>query len=153
MLQFLVMSKLGLYVQVPFCQTKCTYCNFHTGVVATDRFTPYVEAVGREIVAHRDILRAAGVGWPSSFDWQTLREVAHPGEIVDSVYIGGGTPSLLEAALVTELLRTIAESFACEWEEVTLEADPETIETSKAGQWVAAGISRISLGSQSFVDE
>jgi oxygen-independent coproporphyrinogen III oxidase len=147
------MGKLGLYVQVPFCQTKCTYCNFHTGVVAADRFTPYADAVRREIVAHRDILRAAGVGWPSSFDWQALREVAHPGEIVDSVYIGGGTPSLLEVALLTELLRTIAESFACEWEEVTLEADPETIEASKAEQWAAAGINRISFGSQSFVDE
>jgi putative oxygen-independent coproporphyrinogen III oxidase len=147
------MGKLGLYVQVPFCQTKCTYCNFHTGVVATDRFTPYADAVRREIVAHRDILRAAGVGWPSSFDWQALREVGHPGEIVDSVYIGGGTPSLLEVALLTELLRTIAESFACEWEEVTLEADPETIEASKAEQWAAAGINRISFGSQSFVDE
>src|SRR6266566_10019877 len=43
------MEKLGIYVQVPFCQTKCTYCNFHTGVVSTARFAPYVEAVCREI--------------------------------------------------------------------------------------------------------
>ena len=56
------MRKLGIYVQVPFCQTKCTYCNFHTGVVATARFAPYVEAVCREIREHREMLKAAGVG-------------------------------------------------------------------------------------------
>src|SRR5437016_6104935 len=56
------MRKLGIYVQVPFCQTKCTYCNFHTGVVASSRFAPYVEAVCREIREHRDLLGAAWVG-------------------------------------------------------------------------------------------
>jgi oxygen-independent coproporphyrinogen-3 oxidase len=69
------------------------------------------------------------------------------------VYIGGGTPSLLEAALLAEMLRALRETFACEWEEVTLEADPETIEAEKATQWQAAGINRISLGTQSFVDQ
>src|ERR1700694_5221944 len=58
------MRKLGIYVQVPFCQTKCTYCNFHTGVVASSRFAPYVEAVCREIREHRQLLEAAGVHWP-----------------------------------------------------------------------------------------
>src|SRR5260370_29630486 len=63
---FSVMRKLGIYVQVPFCQTKCTYCNFHTGVVASSRFGPYVEAVCREIHGHREFLKAAGVGWSGS---------------------------------------------------------------------------------------
>src|SRR6266576_962153 len=58
------MRKLGIYVQVPFCQTKCTYCNFHTGVVASSRFAPYVEAVCREIREHRELLKAVGVDWP-----------------------------------------------------------------------------------------
>src|SRR5438094_8900323 len=57
-----MMEKLGIYVQVPFCQTKCTYCNFHTGVVATSRFAPYVEAVCREVRGHRELLRGAGGG-------------------------------------------------------------------------------------------
>src|SRR5260370_38947017 len=57
------MRKLGIYVQVPFCQTKCTYCNFHTGVVASSRFAPYVEAGCREIREHRRLLKAAGVDW------------------------------------------------------------------------------------------
>ncbi len=48
------MEKLGIYVQVPFCQTKCTYCNFHTGVVGSSRFAPYVEVVCREIREHQE---------------------------------------------------------------------------------------------------
>src|SRR6266404_1140106 len=62
------MKKIGIYVQVPFCQTRCTYCNFHTGVVATSRFAPYVEAVCGEIRGHRELLRAAGIGWGSG-EW------------------------------------------------------------------------------------
>jgi oxygen-independent coproporphyrinogen-3 oxidase len=147
------MSNIGLYVQVPFCQTKCTYCNFHTGVVSTERFAPYVEAVCREMVRRNESLRAAGVEWPPSLYSQALHESPHPDQIVDTVYIGGGTPSLLDAALLSAIQRTIKEWFACAWQEVTLEADPETIEGGKSEQWVAAGINRISFGSQSFVDE
>jgi len=73
--------------------------------------------------------------------------------VVDTVYIGGGTPSLLEPALLADMLRALRETFSCAWEEVTLEADPETIEAEKAAQWVAEGINRISLGTQSFLDE
>src|SRR3979490_614878 len=58
------MRKIGIYVQVPFCQTEGAYCNFHTGVVASSRFAPYVEAVCGEIRGHRELLRAAGGDWP-----------------------------------------------------------------------------------------
>ena len=147
MLKSGAMGKTGVYIQVPFCQTKCTYCNFHTGVVPAGRFAPYAEAVCREIREHAALLRAAGV------EWNEAQERAAVGNVVvDTVYIGGGTPSLLEAALLADMLRALRETFACAWEEVTLEADPETIEAEKAAQWVAAGINRISLGTQSFVD-
>ena len=66
------MSWLGMYMQVPFCQTKCTYCNFHTGVVAAGRFAPYVEAVCREIRGWRRFQEEAGIGGRSG-DW-TSRE-------------------------------------------------------------------------------
>jgi oxygen-independent coproporphyrinogen-3 oxidase len=142
------MGKLGVYIQVPFCQTKCTYCNFHTGVVSVGRFAPYAEAVCREIREHAAVLRAAGVEWS-----EAQERAAADNIVVDTVYIGGGTPSLLEPALLMDMLGALRETFACAWEEVTLEADPETIEAEKAAQWVAAGINRISLGTQSFVDE
>lgn len=211
------MRKLGIYVQVPFCQTKCTYCNFHTGVVLTARFAPYVEAVCREIREHRQLLKAAGVDWPGRLGRpprqtaplqrksETANEVvksfvgqAHSPvrqaqgkqewlcqeAVVDTVYIGGGTPSLLDPAHLEKLLTAIRETFAPDYEgertiaaqgtgeaargerpaseggpyttefkEVTLEADPETIEAGKAEAWARAGINRVSFGVQSFSDK
>jgi oxygen-independent coproporphyrinogen III oxidase len=134
------MKRLGIYVQVPFCQTKCTYCNFHTGVVASARFEPYVEAVCREIGEHRLLLTAAGVG-------------PLPEAVVDTVYIGGGTPSLLDPAHLQSILDAIREMFPTGLSEVTLEADPETIGAEKAAAWVRAGINRASFGLQSFSDK
>jgi oxygen-independent coproporphyrinogen III oxidase len=67
--------------------------------------------------------------------------------------VGGGTPSLLEPALLAGILAELRATFNCEWDEVTLEADPETVERDKAVAWRAMGIGRISFGTQSFVDE
>lgn len=147
------MQTLGLYVQVPFCQTKCTYCNFHTGVVSTDRFAPYIAAVCHEITYHADLFSSFGVAWPRRLDWQSLRPTGQAQQTADTIYIGGGTPSLLDPQLLSRLLRTLRSSFACSNEEITLEADPETIEPEKASRWLAVGINRISFGSQSFIDE
>jgi oxygen-independent coproporphyrinogen-3 oxidase len=139
------MSKLGVYIQVPFCQTKCTYCNFHTGVVSSGRFAPYAEAVCREIRDHSRLLENAGV---------RLLDALGAGQlVVDTVYVGGGTPSLLDPRLLRRMMQTLHASFSCSFEEVTLEADPETIEEEQTAVWVAAGFNRISFGSQSFIDD
>jgi oxygen-independent coproporphyrinogen III oxidase len=137
------MTTMGIYVQVPFCQTKCTYCNFHTGVVSSAKFAPYVDAVCAEIRGHGELLRAAGVKLP----------VAMAENVVDTVYFGGGTPSLLEPGVLARILDAIRETFATAFGEVTLEADPETVTAGKAAAWVAAGIDRVSFGVQSFVDK
>src|SRR5882672_136636 len=148
------MSNLGVYIQIPFCQTKCTYCNFHTGVVSSGRFSPYAEAVGAEIRGHRELYRAAGVELPEGFEKA----------VVDTVYIGGGTPSLLEPGLLQGIMDAIRDTFAGaggsvgagagqRTMEVTLEADPETVEAGKAAAWVRAGINRVSFGVQSFSDK
>jgi putative oxygen-independent coproporphyrinogen III oxidase len=153
------MRNLGIYVQVPFCQTKCTYCNFQTGVVAATRFAPYVEAVCREIREHRHLLRAAGVNWPgclersSAAPLQRKSEASNEDLAVDTVYFGGGTPSLLDPGHLQNMLDAVRESFATEFAEVTLEADPETIENEKAVAWARAGINRVSFGVQSFSDK
>ena len=146
------MERLGIYVQVPFCQTKCTYCNFHTGVVAKERFAPYVAAVCAEIRGHGELLRAAGaeLGKRSEMQEDSQEWLSH---LVDTVYFGGGTPSLLEARQLQEMLDAIREAFKTEFQEVTLEADPETIEESKATTWVKTGINRLSFGVQSFSDK
>ncbi len=186
------MRKIGIYVQVPFCQTKCTYCNFHTGVVASSRFGPYVEAVCREIRGHGELLRAAGVEWPGHSGRPARRIASLKGDqpiangagersasesgpyaervVTDTVYIGGGTPSLLEPSHLQSILDAIRSTFGMDAEsegigrkksgvelpqskEVTLEADPETVEAEKAAAWVRAGINRVSFGLQSFADK
>ena len=139
------MGNLGVYIQVPFCQTKCTYCNFHTGIVSPGRFAPYADAVCREIVNHRQLLESAGVKISPSIALQT--------QSVNTVYIGGGTPSLLEPELLTAMLQALRTNFDCSFTELTLEADPETIDAEKASKWAAAGFNRISFGTQSFIDE
>jgi len=133
---------LGIYIQVPFCQTKCTYCNFHTGVVSRARFAPYASAVQTEIREHKQRLAGAGVRLPARF----------ASSIVDTVYFGGGTPSLLDPANLAVILEAVRETFPANFSEVTLEADPETVDARKAGAWIAAGIDRISFGVQSFSD-
>jgi oxygen-independent coproporphyrinogen III oxidase len=134
------MPTLGLYIQVPFCQTKCTYCNFHTGVVSSDRFAPYIHAVQTEIANAKNLLHASSIHWPN---------FTH----ADTLYIGGGTPSLLKPDLLAALVNTLKNNLPCSLLEITLEADPETITSEKARQWRASGINRISFGSQSFVDD
>jgi oxygen-independent coproporphyrinogen III oxidase len=121
---------LGVYIQVPFCQTKCTYCNFHTGVVSPDRFEPYADAVCREIDG----------------------TVTAHGLAVDTVYFGGGTPSLLNPATLGRIIDSLRRCYPFDQAEITLEADPETITAEKARAWSAAGFNRISLGAQSFSD-
>ena len=138
------MKNLGIYVAVPFCQTKCTYCNFHTGVVSAEKFGPYVDAVCAEVRERSETKEVE--------EAKKIREVKEK-HAVDTVYFGGGTPSLLEPQLLANILETVRENFACEFVEVTLEADPETVTAEKAAAWVAAGINRVSFGVQSFVDK
>ena len=132
--------RLGVYVQVPFCQTKCTYCNFHTGVFSSDLYAPYLDAVRHEIAEHPKLLRASGI--PNL-----------PNSVVDTVYFGGGTPSLLDPRGLGRALDAFRSHFESQFEEVTLEADPETIIPEKAVAWRESGFNRISMGVQSFVDK
>ena len=129
----------GIYVQIPFCQTKCTYCNFHTGVFSHELYAPYVNAVVREIAEYPRLLRENGIS-----------EI--PEVVIDTVYVGGGTPSLLDPRSLRDLIGAMRAGFNCKFEEVTLEADPETITPEKAAAWREAGFDRISMGVQSFHD-
>jgi len=140
---FLAMN-LGIYIQVPFCRTKCTYCNFHTGVFSSSMYSPYVDGVVREIFERDALYSSAGI---SSNTCRCAAELA-----VDTVYMGGGTPSLLAPADLGRMLDALRGSFRCALQEVTLEADPETITAEKVQAWASAGINRISMGTQSFDD-
>lgn len=139
---------LGLYIQVPFCQTKCTYCNFYTGPFSRSLYDPYVLALCREISEYTALSRSSGFSSSLATSHSPLTTSS-----ADTLYIGGGTPSLLDPAALARILEAVRCSLALSSSaEVTLEADPETISPERASAWLACGINRISLGSQSFND-
>ena len=113
----------GVYVSYPFCAQKCTYCNFASGVFPRDLEPQYVDALAREIALQE---------WA----WQP-----------ETVYIGGGTPSRMDSRDLERILSAIP---GAPWREATLEVAPGTV-TEDATAWARAGINRISLGVQSFV--
>lgn len=122
-----------LYVHVPFCLRRCSYCDFAVQAVATAPVDAWLDAIGREL----DQL-AVEQRWLSTLPLAT-------------VYVGGGTPSLIGgsamAALRERLERVFTWDAAAEW---TAEANPETFTTDVAQEWAMAGVNRISLGAQTF---
>ena len=120
---------LGIYLHIPFCEAICNYCNFNRELLRTDVQHRYVAALAREI-------ESAGDGGPA-----------------DSVFFGGGTPSVLDPADVRTLVARCRSSFALDpAAEVTLEMNPETASREKLDGYRAAGVTRLSLGVQSFRD-
>jgi oxygen-independent coproporphyrinogen-3 oxidase len=131
-------SKLGIYVSVPFCRSKCTYCNFASGVYPASEHTRYVSRLVEDLEAA-----------PA---WAERRGVELPGS-VDTVYLGGGTPSLLEPHLITRLFRAMREHFLVEPDaEITVECAPGQLSDAALEAMAAAGVNRVSLGVQSFID-
>ena len=101
---------LGLYISVPFCRAKCTYCNFASGVFPASEHGPYVTRLSEEIRGARE--RAEREGWCLP-------------ERVGSIYLGGGTPSTLEPERLREIFGAIAGSFAVGRDaEITVECVP-----------------------------
>ena len=118
-----------VYVHVPFCARRCSYCDFAIAVrqhVPTDE---YLEGIRREIE----------------------RRYPEGGDPVETIYLGGGTPSRLGAGGVTRLLGIVRGRWTpVSGAEVTLEANPEDVDAARVTEWVAAGVTRVSLGAQSF---
>ncbi len=114
----------GVYLSYPFCAQKCTYCNFASGVFPRELEPRYVSALRGELTA---------TDWP----WTP-----------ETVYLGGGTPSQMDAESLSSLL---AEIPGREWREATMEAAPGSLTPGKIESWTRAGINRVSLGVQSFV--
>ena len=133
-----MIDSLGIYLSVPFCQAKCSFCNFASGVFAADRMTGYIGRVCAEMARTR--VSAAGLG------------VALPGR-VDSVYLGGGTPSLLPPELVERLFRRLRDEFDVVADaEVTVECAPGQLAGPTLEAMLRVGVNRLSFGVQSFVD-
>jgi oxygen-independent coproporphyrinogen-3 oxidase len=124
----------SLYVHVPYCSKRCGYCDFNTYTPSEldrdDQIDSWLQLAIKETVFARKIL----------------------GEelIVDTIFFGGGTPSLLDASVVKKFINNVSKHFTLKKDlEITLEANPDTITQSKAEDWRKAGINRISIGMQS----
>ena len=129
-------SSVGVYVHVPFCTRRCEYCSFNTAPV-DDRevVARYVTAVVREI---------EGLG---AAPWA-------PGLTVETIFFGGGTPSLLAVSEMETVLGALGRTFALEREaEITVECNPESVTREKLAGYRDAGVNRVSLGVQSLDDE
>ncbi|MGH7672780.1 MAG: radical SAM family heme chaperone HemW [Gemmatimonadales bacterium] len=128
---------MHLYVHIPFCLRRCSYCDFSIAVRKRIPAEEYVDAVLKEI---------------------GQRAAVPSGDVVETLYLGGGTPSLLPPEAIAELLRELTRLFRVPTSalrtdvEVTLEANPEDVTPDRASAWRAAGVNRVSLGAQSFDD-
>jgi oxygen-independent coproporphyrinogen-3 oxidase len=121
---------LGLYLHIPFCQAICSYCNFNRGLLDAALKARYVDALEREIRTGGD------------------------GRAADTIFFGGGTPSLLEPAEVARLICACRESYALAPDsEITLETNPETATPERLAAFRESGVSRLSFGVQSFDDD
>lgn len=122
----------GIYLHIPFCRQACHYCNFHfsTSLKLKNEF---VETLLKEISLQKNFL---------------------PAEPVNTIYFGGGTPSLLTVEELSTILQTLRNYFLISPEaEITLEANPDDINEQKLSDWKQAGINRLSIGVQSFFEE
>lgn len=122
---------LGIYLHVPFCLRRCGYCDFCSSVADEAAMSAYTDALCREISASEGA-----------------------GEKADTIYFGGGTPSLLDVKKIEKILSAVRQKFDISSDcEITLEANPGTISPEKAAGYFSLGINRVSLGVQSCKDD
>jgi len=132
------MDSLGIYISVPFCRAKCSYCNFASGVSAISAHEQYVARMCDAIRNARRRVSAWGAAIP---------------EQVDSIYLGGGTPSVLSPVFLRQLAHTLRQEFAvAPTAEITFECAPGQLDDSALDAILAFGANRLSFGVQSLVD-
>lgn len=132
------MDTLGIYLSVPFCKAKCTFCNFASDAFGAGRMDAYMERLCAEIRSARQRATSLGAEIP-----------AH----TNSIYFGGGTPSLLSASHFQQIFTTLRNEFDIQQDtEITLECAPGQLEDATLEELLRQGMNRVSLGVQSFVD-
>jgi oxygen-independent coproporphyrinogen-3 oxidase len=136
------METLGLYVQIPFCASKCSYCNFSTQVARASAFDAYCRAVEEEIERLPELYAAPGIG-------QGLLDLP-----VNTLYVGGGTPTIVGRERLARVLRAVRARFRLDAVlEFTLEVTPGSADADFLAWARAAEVNRLSIGAQSFNDQ
>ena len=127
------MKPLELYLHIPFCVQKCKYCDFLSAPASMQERQDYVWSLCQKIRSYRELAKAYHV---------------------ISIFIGGGTPSLLESSQMTDIVKALQETFSLDGDmEFTVEANPGTLTMEKFQTYRSLGVNRLSLGLQSAKDE
>src|SRR5689334_16154504 len=122
------MNPAGVYIHIPFCKSRCSYCDFATGIYQSELAERYVQALLKDI--------------------RTTRHRELPG-LVDTIYFGGGTPSMLTPKQIATILETVNQSFEVDKDaEVTMEINPGSVTESILKDFKIAGVNRASFGAQ-----
>jgi oxygen-independent coproporphyrinogen-3 oxidase len=136
------MQPLGIYIQVPFCASKCSFCNFSSRVELPILFDRYSAGVDREIGRLPATFEACGLG---------QEVLALP---VDTVYFGGGTPPLLGPEGLERIVRALQARFAVQADaEFTVEVTPGSADAQFLAQALSMSMNRLSIGAQTFEDQ
>lgn len=133
----------GIYIHVPFCKKKCAYCNFYSGKFKESELDAFTDAVCRNL-EHI----SSGGSSEISIDDMKSSKIA-----VDTIYFGGGTPSILEPRQIKKIIDCIKSNYnLAKSSEITLEANPGTLNNKKLEGFLECGVNRLSIGMQSFND-
>ena len=135
-------KNVGIYVHIPFCKQKCKYCDFKSYVGKENKIKDYIKWLVYEI---------KGIGEGNRLDYEhNLDDLA----VIDTIYIGGGTPSFIESKYIKDIMDTIKKNYTlAENVEVTIEVNPGTVTEEKLLDYKNAGINRLSIGLQSCKKE
>jgi len=130
---------LGLYISVPFCRSKCSYCNFASDVFSSVIFRRYIDRLCADIARSAEIAEQIDAVFERA---------------ANSVYLGGGTPTVLDIAELQRLFVTISQNFDVQpGSEITVECAPGTLTPALLDLLPRCGVNRVSLGAQSFIDQ
>lgn len=126
-------QSFSLYIHIPFCQSKCNYCDFYSIKYKEKSLSKYLDALQKELQLYAKNIE---------------------NNKINTIYFGGGTPNLLNSKQLEEILNTIEQNYSIKNKaEITIESNPESVNEKKVKKYKKLGISRVSLGVQSFVDQ
>lgn len=135
----------GIYIHIPFCKQACYYCNFHFSTLTALK-EEMVNALIKEIEIRSGI--------SNGDDEDEIKILSSKNEHIKTIYFGGGTPSLLSKQEIISILSSIKKNYNVNIDaEITLEANPDDISFEKLNDWKIAGINRLSIGIQSFLEK
>ena len=125
-------NKISIYIHIPFCESRCHYCDFCSSLLNRENVEKYFSYLEKEIKLNENFLRE---------------------KIIDTVFIGGGTPSSVDEKYIARILKILSDFEFSRNPEITIESNPNSLPREKAHTYFSSGINRISIGAQSFNDE